>query len=616
MELATWAGCAQLRPRHFDFQPLAALLHSSALSHGIDTGRLEAITQLGARKHSPGRFVTLTGDDDPSSLVCMRRIDWRDLSPGLFEDMVAVLLSHLHQRVKRLDGGGGDSGRDVHFKGNELYDIYQMKYFPYRLGPVQRRQIKDSFETASALKPTSWTLILPIDLTQGEEEWFDDLVDGELFTCNWRGKTWLDAKFAERPFIAKYFLEGADAEVLDALKELNKEQAALARGLPDALDRLHALHERINQLDPYWEFDLGLVENTATLTPRPRFAGAEEESPIIINVRLAFPNNKEGQAALATWKEATEFGGAAEAADEVVEEVIIDGPGGIATSFSGGSVKMGPTAEPFSLPVRLGVQSPSNKPLAELPITFTERSGGLHGVVLSGQDRTQSMRVRLRVSLKDQRINVNVGFSPHLDALPGDLLPALRFLRVFGTPNRYSMRDAASGTPIGEPHPIPMKPLVDPEFVEIIERLAKLQELTHIHFPVPKDFTDQDFGELNDALQLLDGQPVSNTWKTMTFGLTAGGWKKAEEYLRSGEPLSFVIRQEMAAVIAGNSVPIGTVQRHLPSAEVINREEILEAIAGKSDDESVSARLRPGSDDRYEMRLVQDPEATEQSAAD
>jgi hypothetical protein len=38
---------------------------------------------------------------------------WEDLEPQKYENMVSVLLSRLHPDSQRIDGKGGDGGRDV-----------------------------------------------------------------------------------------------------------------------------------------------------------------------------------------------------------------------------------------------------------------------------------------------------------------------------------------------------------------------------------------------------------------------------------------------------------------------------------------------------------------------
>lgn len=45
----------------------------------------------------------------------MTPINWA-MSPEVYEDMVSCLLSHLNRETRRIDGSGGDGGRDVQFE--------------------------------------------------------------------------------------------------------------------------------------------------------------------------------------------------------------------------------------------------------------------------------------------------------------------------------------------------------------------------------------------------------------------------------------------------------------------------------------------------------------------
>ena len=72
----------------------------------------------------------------------MAAIEWSRLSSGMFEDMVACLLSHQNPEIQRIDGSGGDGGRDCQFDGPDGLHAYEMKGFPGgRVGKVQRRQV-------------------------------------------------------------------------------------------------------------------------------------------------------------------------------------------------------------------------------------------------------------------------------------------------------------------------------------------------------------------------------------------------------------------------------------------------------------------------------------------
>jgi hypothetical protein len=84
----------------------------------------------------------------------MAEIEWSRLATGTFEDMVACLLSHQNDKVRRIDGSGGDGGRDCQFEAADGLQVYEMKGFPRgRVGQAQRRQVERSLARAARLLP-------------------------------------------------------------------------------------------------------------------------------------------------------------------------------------------------------------------------------------------------------------------------------------------------------------------------------------------------------------------------------------------------------------------------------------------------------------------------------
>ena len=158
----------------------------------------------------------------------MSRIKW-DEAAHVYEDMVSCLLSLLHPESRRIDGAGGDGGRDVRFPMPDGEHIFELKSFTGRMTKGRRPQVIRSLSRAAEFRPKSWSLVVPIDHTPGEDRWFQGLQEGVKFPIDWLGKTWLDARIAERPFLPKYFLEGVNDKVVELLRELNSEQAAMSR---------------------------------------------------------------------------------------------------------------------------------------------------------------------------------------------------------------------------------------------------------------------------------------------------------------------------------------------------------------------------------------------------
>ncbi|MFJ1678107.1 tetratricopeptide repeat protein [Streptomyces sp. NPDC088251] len=134
----------------------------------------------------------------------MRRLRWEELAQDwkAFEDGVAVLLGMVYPGLRRVNGEGGDRGEDAVL---ELPDgerhVFQIKSFTGRLNPGRRRKIQSSLDRAARRGPARWTLVLPLDLTPGEWDWFDRLREVYSFPLELHGLCELKAMSLKHPAI-------------------------------------------------------------------------------------------------------------------------------------------------------------------------------------------------------------------------------------------------------------------------------------------------------------------------------------------------------------------------------------------------------------------------------
>jgi len=210
------------------------------------------------------------------------------LAPGRYEDMVSVLLSRLRQ-TRRVDGSGGDEGRDCYFPGEHGTDAYELKSFTGRMTPARRRQVKRSLTRAMETSPRTWTLVVPINPTPEEQRWFDSLGAGLAADLDWLDKTWLEEHLARFPDIIRYFSGAAD-EVVRLLAEINREDA-----LPDdaagLARRFAGQVGRLNEIDPYYWFEFGIVGDTVTVMAHPHYPDAPRDRPITMTATLQFDDS-------------------------------------------------------------------------------------------------------------------------------------------------------------------------------------------------------------------------------------------------------------------------------------------------------------------------------------
>ena len=83
-------------------------------------------------------------------MTASNRVPWESLDQKTFEDVVAVLISRLNPEAQRIDGSGGDGGRDVQVQADDGLVIFELKSFTGRMASPQRKQVKDSLKRVGA----------------------------------------------------------------------------------------------------------------------------------------------------------------------------------------------------------------------------------------------------------------------------------------------------------------------------------------------------------------------------------------------------------------------------------------------------------------------------------
>ncbi|MEU2775420.1 tetratricopeptide repeat protein [Streptomyces sp. NPDC007162] len=159
---------------------------------------------------------------------------WEKLAenPALSESVVTLLVLRLRERAEAVDGKGGDGGRDLfeYTDDGELI-VYEAKSFTGRMDSGRRRQVVRSLVSAARHQPDHWDLLVPIDPTPAEQQWFDGLRVTFPFVRRWRGRHWLDEKFAAHPDLVRYALQDAPEYLLERIAEAGAGQGGLVGGI-------------------------------------------------------------------------------------------------------------------------------------------------------------------------------------------------------------------------------------------------------------------------------------------------------------------------------------------------------------------------------------------------
>ena len=521
--------------------------------------------------------------------------------------MVAVLLSRLHPDAQRIDGKGGDGGRDVqivHRQTDTITDAFELKSFTGRMTTSRRRQVALSLRRAAALKPRQWTLVVPIDPTPGEEHWFRKLGKEYPFPTVWAGKTWLDEKVSAFPDIRRYFVEGASDEAIRLLRELREEQAAIT-DVHDAVGRLQTLRERLNEIDPYYRYELSTGETAKASLPAnvvlsvdfgdarvdlyPKYSGASLDRPITFDFKLVFGPGDE------VVLDALNYGQPVTIPPHIVSNVTIDAPSGLGGSFARREIDIHPVERMLHEPITLALSlMDGDRLLAVCPVHIEERTRGLRGFVVAGADSTGWLQFRLKVDTAAEKLEADFRLTPR-PALPVALVPLFRWLGAWQPAHRLSIR-WPGGLEVGCEIPTPFE---DEGLGRVVEALAYLQDRSSVHWEMSPSLTPEQGQEILKAEGLLKGERVDYAWTSLT--LHPNRWGPELEELVDGHARQVIIEQDSWLELEGIEIPLGRIRTHVESARLADPEGVRQALKT-----GLMPRLRlvPGDTDKARRNAV------------
>ena len=538
-------------------------------------------------------------------------VQWDRFEPGRYEEMVSVLLSRLYADSLRMDGKGGDGGRDVQIvdrQDGSMVEAFEEKSFTGRMTPARRRQVERSLRTASALKPRQWTLVVPIDPTPSEYVWFRKLGEQYQFPLVWRGKTWLDEKMASFPDVERYYVDGASDEVIRLVTQLRDEQAWIG-DVNDVVQRLVALHERLDEIDPHYRYELATVRPGANFWPSdvvmsvrhgdvridvyPKYFGAGKDRPITLNFTLALePDGVMVQESLG-------YGLAVDIPARLITNLNIDAPSGLGGDLTGGELKLWPVDTDLEEAVTIWLDiMKGDERIASCLVRLTEQTGGPNGTTFTGTDSTGWFKISFRVDFVDQDVEGRFRLDPE-SAMPVAVVPLLRWLDGFQPGRRLRVRWPGGVEFYSE---LAEAIIEDGVALAVFEALAFMQERRGVFWEVSPLFTDDDVEAVLKYAALVRGETVMRKWKSFKLNLKQLG-PEFDELIRGGTA-QFMAVQDVSLGLDGQVIPIGRIRTHIPSARLADVEAVRQELAGGS---VPSLRLVPGDSDESYQLLVSEP---------
>ena len=233
-------------------------------------------------------------------------IDFIHMNGDSFENMCASVC-HEEFGAVRIEANPGDGGIDS-FRGSLLDSVehvWQYKHFPEGIGKSQKPQIRKSLQTVIAnYHPKQWTLVVPCDLDQGAQKWFEkqiqDFVKDDV-ELHYIGGTALRNLLLKHQSIRQFYFPSTDDHLKTLVAAVGGKSELLRKPKANVLDLIQSGVEYINSDSPDWGFRVSADEQGRTVEAFLRNPNAEDKTAA--QFELAMPNNAAGKKVRQSWVE-------------------------------------------------------------------------------------------------------------------------------------------------------------------------------------------------------------------------------------------------------------------------------------------------------------------------
>lgn len=570
-------------------------------------------------------------------------IEWSHLGREDFDQLVELLLTlegrRIGYRVVVNDGKGGDDGIDVGwFSGDDLVEVYQLKYFPEGFSSSQskrRKQIRSSFAKpiTKGYQHERWTLAVPTKGTPAERKVVSDLThpegirDGEI-AKGFLGIPELNALEVMHPQVGRHHKH---KQLTQYLASIGMERAALA-GPHDLSERLATLAEITDNRSAYWGAAFSVdAAGVSTTTIYPKRADAAVKEPI--SHHAVFTALDDDQRTLV--EEFFHFGVGAELtiSRSQITDYRIDGPAWIATTSIPNEITIMRTPGAMSgRPAALRVFPEGEIPIIAHGQVIHHASGTLGASIEFAMNGGVMMTLTFRDlpdeeevvdtpddDLEDEvvdapdddldeevQVRVDIGFVANTAGHSAQEVLAISsaLARLEDGHTRAELwieRDLED--PDSESLVIPLPAgrepgeNVVPAFIQqLADDLAVISRHTGEIMNIPATMTGVQFAQVRAARLLLEGHVTLLPWRrTFRFDVNRDAGPAALELLRAERGAAMVQFDHVVAPVLDRKIRLPALRIWHPAAEYIDGARIAAAIErGLEEDPPVEVRPLDG----------------------
>ncbi|MBF6079262.1 hypothetical protein ACWDSF_17385 [Nocardia beijingensis] len=542
----------------------------------------------------------------------MSRIEWTRVSADDIEEAVSMFICRIYPRAFRVRASRGDGGIDVCVPvSKDHFDVYQVKKFAHNLTAKQKQQAKKSHDRIARYAADrgwtidNWYLTMPLDPTNENLTWLNELANSGTFPCEWRGLSHVDGWAAAFPDVVDYYFDNGRAILNEELARFTAISglrfssdspvhagnfSSLAPS--DVINGITQLRETLNKRDPHYSYDFAVsgtpptaeepIEIPKTLAARSVRQIGESYVTFDVHARCAESLNERPITARMNFrpeagtdeaKDLEEFikFGRAPRVPIPVSDMAVDMPGGLGMESSAGMVRiLEPDLEQESFERRLDILSPTCEVLSSInlkmypPMQSPDSKGAFNrGVDNSGVFEIETLTIldpALQMTLRFTRNDIQGKF-------PDEVEPALSMISELRPGNKFRM-SRVRGSKEVDIQDIPTDLLTKEDaahndaLLRYVRALLVIQKHTDVEIRIPKYDTLEDLNipETLRVARLLEGEVFRARWQSSTVALPADA--------PDPEPGPVVGSEPLILDIGGSQVALGMKRIVLESAKV------------------------------------------------
>jgi hypothetical protein len=209
-------------------------------------------------------------------------VHWGSFPGEYLELVMAVMVAQDHPDTLRRVPARGDGGIDLMVPMDGGYEVQQIKRFVGRIQASERRQIERSWTTFRANPRLSrpikaYRLVMPVNPTDGEQEWFDQLVADAPWPATWWGEGHWHKLASRHPHVIDYFFGGGRDRIAQRSRALQSAVVDPTRPLTanDVAYALGTMQAALNRDDPHYRYDLRSSATPPSISDLQNYTFAE-----------------------------------------------------------------------------------------------------------------------------------------------------------------------------------------------------------------------------------------------------------------------------------------------------------------------------------------------------